>query len=108
MDYTPSKKSPRLDSFTGEFYWTYKEKILPIFLKLIQKIEEKGIFPTYPTKPPLTWYPDQTKTLVHIASRFLVFKGTSILFSMVAAPIYILTNSVVQFPCHYTLHSMEI
>ena len=34
---------------------------------------------------------------------FLVFKETSILFSLVAAPIYIPTNSVREFPFLHTL-----
>ena len=37
---------------------------------------------------------------------FLIFKGTSILFSVVAAPIYIPTNIVGGFPFLYTLSSI--
>ena len=37
---------------------------------------------------------------------FLVFKGTSILFSIVAAPIYILTNSAGGLPSLHTLSSI--
>ena len=36
--------------------------------------------------------------LDHVVALFLVFKGTSILLSIVAAPIYIPTNSVGGFP----------
>ena len=36
-------KNPRPDSFTGKFYPTFKQ--IPILLKLIQKIEEKGTLP---------------------------------------------------------------
>ena len=39
----------------------------------------------------------------HMVALFLVFSGTSILFSAVVVPIYIPTNSVGGFPFPYTL-----
>ena len=57
----PKNKSPEPDGFTGEFYQTFREELMPLLLKLYQNIAEEGTLPNLFCEATITLIPKPDK-----------------------------------------------
>ena len=58
-----TNKSPGPDGFTVEVYQMFREELIPIFLRFIQKITERGTFPNSFHKATITLIPKADKDI---------------------------------------------
>ena len=62
---TPKKKSPGPDDFTCEFYQMFGKELMPIFLRIFQKVAEEKTLPNSFYEATLPLIPKPDKDITH-------------------------------------------
>jgi len=96
----PKNKSPGPDGFTGEFHQTFREDLMPILLKLFQKISDEGTLPNLFHEATITLIPkpgkDNTHTHTHTHTHTQNYRPISLIKIDVKILDKILTNRIQQ------------
>ena len=61
----PQNKSPEPDGFTGEFCQTFRDELMPVFLKFFQKLAEEGTLSNSFYNVAITMIPKPEKDNTH-------------------------------------------
>ena len=61
----PTNESPRPVGSIGKFYLTFREELIPILLKLFQKLAEERKHPNSFYKTTITLVPKSDKSITH-------------------------------------------